>query len=104
MTPTLGGRIWVPCEVKPGPFPDERLVRIAPSGAEEWVGFVPADALQDDIFEGSTCVVGTIIEIHDESISVHFPGHAVSRSTFESPISRIKPFGSVEAGHCSIYQ
>lgn len=103
MTPKVGGQIWVPCEVKPGPFPDERLVRVA-SGPEEWVGFVPSDALQDDIFEGNTCLLGTIVEVRGDSISVHFPGHSVTRSQFEGSISRIRPLGSVEAGHCSIHR
>jgi len=34
-----GARIWIPCEVKPGPFSDERMVRVQ-SQAGEWLGFV----------------------------------------------------------------
>lgn len=103
MTPKVGGQIWVPCEVKPGPFPDERLVRVA-SGAGEWVGFVPADALQNDVFEGHTCLLGTIVEVRADSVSVNFPGDSVTRAQFEGSISRIRPLGSVEAGYCSLHR
>ena len=104
MTVTLGGRIWVPCEVKPGPFPDERLVRVSSPGTNEWVGFVPVDALQKDIFEGSTFILGTIVDIKGDSISVYFPGHAVTRPEFQGSLSRIRSLGSVEAGHSALHR
>ena len=34
-----GARMWLPCEVKPGPFSDERMVLIMADG-NEWFGFV----------------------------------------------------------------
>jgi hypothetical protein len=35
-----GAYTWLPCEVEPGPFSDERWVRIA-SEFGDWVGYVP---------------------------------------------------------------
>ena len=32
-----GMRIWLPCEVKPGPFSDERMVRVESMGS--WLAF-----------------------------------------------------------------
>ncbi|HSK80825.1 MAG TPA: hypothetical protein VLQ45_30515 [Thermoanaerobaculia bacterium] len=48
MTLEAGAQIWVPCEVKPGPFSDERLVRVRDSG-REWLGFVQANRLREPI-------------------------------------------------------
>ena len=39
-----GAYTWLPCEVKPGPFSDERLVRVA-SELGDWVGFVPVSSV-----------------------------------------------------------
>ena len=33
-----GARMWLPCEVKPGPFSDERMVLVVADGSE-WFGF-----------------------------------------------------------------
>ena len=33
-----GMRIWLPCEVKPGPFSDERMVRVE-SESGSWLAF-----------------------------------------------------------------
>ena len=36
MAPQVGGKVWIPCEVKPGPFSNERLARIQ-LAAGPWV-------------------------------------------------------------------
>jgi hypothetical protein len=43
----IGTRVWVPCEVKPGPFSDERFVKICVNGENPWLGFVPVDRLKE---------------------------------------------------------
>ena len=52
----IGELVWLRCEVKPGPFPNERLVRITlPLGS--WAGFVDTTALKDPAVEtGQTFV------------------------------------------------
>ncbi|HEX6096032.1 MAG TPA: hypothetical protein VF432_06905 [Thermoanaerobaculia bacterium] len=103
MSPKAGDQIWIPCEVKPGPFSNERLVRVTVPDAEEWVGFAPAHMLQDDLLEGATNILGTIVEVHDDSVSVYFPGgHSLAQSWFKGAISRIRPLGSVESRHSSV--
>ena len=99
----VGGLIWIPCEVKPGPFSDERLVRMR-SDFDEWLGFVPVESLHDDIVEGTTFIRGTISAVSDDRFEVLLPGHAVTPNVFAGSISRVRPLGSVEAGHSPLYQ
>ena len=42
---SVGARIWLPCEVKPGPFSDEKLIKV-PSAHGEVLGFVPTSYLK----------------------------------------------------------
>ncbi len=82
----IGELVWLRCEVKPGPFPNERLVRITlPSG--QWVGFVDTGALKDQTIEtGQTCVRARIAEIKDDKVLALVQGHALdSRYVWESP-------------------
>ena len=44
-----GALIWLPCEVKPGPFPNERLVKVASRAGEDWVGFVDVRYLKEPL-------------------------------------------------------
>ena len=46
---------WLPCEVRPGPFSNERLVRVPLSG-EDWVGFVQDHHLCPPVQEGRSWV------------------------------------------------
>ena len=43
--------VWVPCEVRGGPFPDERMVYIE-SKVGEWFGFVNVSELEIGFREG----------------------------------------------------
>lgn len=40
-----GDIVIVPCEVKSGPFPDERRIYLKTSYGDEWFGFVTTDKL-----------------------------------------------------------
>jgi hypothetical protein len=99
----VGGVIWIQCDVKPGPFSDERLVRIR-SDFGEWVGFVAVESLRDSITEGETYIRGIIIDVRDDRFEVNLPGHPVTPSIFQGSVARVQPLGSVEAGHSSLYQ
>ena len=47
----VGARLWLPCEVKPGPFTDERRVLVHGEGGN-WMGFVNVRWLQEKEAEG----------------------------------------------------
>jgi len=72
MTLRAGESVWIPCEVAPGPFPDERKVRVeSPAGC--WVGFVDSKLLRDDVSEGRTALRATVVST-GERISARLPG------------------------------
>lgn len=94
-TLSAGDEIWIPCEVKPGPFTDERMVRVGLPD-NQWVGFAPAWALKNpDVSEGRTEIRAKVVEVEDEYVSVRLPGHAIAASVFRSPKEEVAAVGSM---------
>lgn len=92
-----GARIWIPCEVKAGPFSDERMVRVE-SDAGEWLGFVDESLLKDrETTEGRTWILATIESVEGARFSARLPGHAVRSLLFEGSTERARPLGPLEA-------
>lgn len=91
-----GGQIWIPCEVKPGPFPDERMVRIESDGAP-WVGFVPVESLQQPITQGSTYVRAVIVNVTGNRLEARVPGEPVASRLAEITQSRVQPLAALQA-------
>ena len=96
MTFQRGGQIWIPCEVKPGPFPDERMVRIDSEGAQ-WVGFVPVESLQQPVTHGSTYVRAVIVNVIGSRLEARVPGEPVASRLAEITQSRVQPLAAVQA-------
>ena len=92
----IGTEVWVPCEVKPGPFSDERLVRVS-SGRGEWLGFVPLRSLRDPILEGTTFIGARVVAVNGERFQASLPGEALTPSLFEGPIARVGRVDPVQA-------
>jgi hypothetical protein len=82
-----GHVVWICCEVKPGPFTDERRVRLS-SPLGEWLGFVPITFLREPILEGETAIKATVIDVNDDRFSAKIPGQGISGSIFGDLISR----------------
>jgi len=82
-----GNVVWIHCEVKPGPFPDERRVRLI-SSFGEWVGFVPVTYLQEPILEGETTIRVLVVEVQNDRFSAKIPGQGISGSIFGDLISK----------------
>ena len=92
-----GGQVWIPCDVKPGPFSDERMICVS-SSRDEWVGFVHVSALREPILEGQTFVRAVILSIgSDGRFNAKIPGEPVTSSLFEGTLSRVKPLAAVQA-------
>lgn len=87
-----GAHIWIPCEVKPGPFSDERLVRVQ-SDRGEWLGFVNLRSLKDPIPEGRTQILALVEEVHNGEFSARLPGEALRPALFKGPTSKVQPVG-----------
>ncbi len=88
-----GEKIYLPCEVKPGPFPDERMVRIRING-EEWLGFVHVSMLKENIMEGKSEISAEIVDIKGNKVYVRIPGESVNRTLFLIAKSEIGRFDS----------
>ena len=93
MTVRVGQQIWIPCEIKPGAFSDESLVRVS-AGENEWVGFVPSASLQ---FRGNRhFILASVVEVSDDEVSLQFSGHALTPTLFQDRISRLTERGSFQ--------
>ncbi len=91
-----GRLVWIPCEVKPGPFSDERIIRI-PSERGEWVAFVHVNALREAITEGSTFVRAVILNVNGGRFNARIAGEPVASSFFEGALNRIEPLAALQA-------
>jgi hypothetical protein len=90
MTLSAGRTVWIPCEVKPGPFSNERLVRVE-GDPQSWVGFVPIWYLRDAIERGRTEVRAVVAEMRGEQFLARIPGHALGSPVVLEPIERATP-------------
>lgn len=104
----VGQYVWVPCEVKPGPFSDERFVRVnspvVDSAVSSWTGFVPATRLREPIEVGSTGVTAIVVDVIHDRFLAQLVGDAFSNTVYEDHISRAQPIDSVKDGHPQIHR
>ena len=90
----VGDRVWLACEVKLGPFSNERLVRIQlPAGS--WLGFVDTRALKKPVETGSTYVLASITAIKDNNVTAIVQGHAIETRQVQASTAKVQPFGSL---------
>jgi len=85
MSLAVGSYVWLPCEVKPGPFANERLVSLR-STLSEWLGFVPASSLKEPISEGKTLVHALVLDLGGDRMKAQVPGVPVGNSIFEDVV------------------
>lgn len=91
-----GRIVWIPCEVKPGPFSDERMIRI-PSERGEWLAFVHVNELRKPVAEGSTSVRAVILNVEGGRFNARIAGEPVASSFFEGALNRIEPLAALQA-------
>ena len=94
----IGQYVWVPCEVKPGPFSDQRMVRVnstvVHSPAGSWIGFVAAESLREPVVTGSTGATAIVVGLTDDRFQAQVLGEPLSNTVFEDVISRAEPIPS----------
>jgi hypothetical protein len=91
MVLSAGVQLWLPCEVMPGPFSDERIVRLrAPGGS--WSGHVYSEHLHDDVVEGRSALRATVVELRESGASVRLPGQTDPGSHLNCPLSWLRQF------------
>ena len=96
MNPRPGARIWIPCEVKPGAFPDERMVRVLHERGE-WLGFVNVSSLRKQGREGATHILGIVEDIQEDRFTARLPEDAVTSAPFLGSVEKVTRVGLPEA-------
>lgn len=91
-----GRMVWIPCQVKSGPFPDERVIRVVSECGESLV-FVLTSYLKEPILEGSTFVRAVVTDVQGNMFMARLPGEAVNSNCFKGEIYRVSQSGPVEA-------
>jgi hypothetical protein len=86
---SIGHYFWVSCEVKPGPFPDERMVRLH-SQFMDWLGFTSVNHLKDPILEGKTCIRILILDIKDNRFFARVPGEGIANDLYNDVVSSVQ--------------
>ena len=81
-----GSAILIPCEVKPGPFSNERLVKVG-----NWVGFVNINYLENrDVQSGATRIRAVVVRIEEDRFLAKLPGSSLDASkTFEGELNQV---------------
>jgi len=83
-----GDSMWIPCDVTPGVFPDERNVSIE-SGGTQWVGYVDVAQLREAITGGRTAVRVTVVEASPREISARLPGQTTRQQYLRIPANTL---------------
>ena len=96
MNLSAGANMWLPCEVKPGPFSDERMVLVIADGTE-WLGFVNVRWLKNQSSEGRDEVLARVVEVEGPNFRARIPGNALQSGLFQGRVDRAVPGGSVQA-------
>ena len=96
MSLSIGQQVWVPCEVKPGPFADQRMVQVN-SPAGNWLGFVSTAGLREPITAGTTDVRALILDLFDSRLRLQVLGDPLLDSVFQDVVSRVSPVGPFQS-------
>lgn len=92
---SIGQYVWVPCEVKPGPFADERMVQCSsPSG--QWLGFVSIAGLRNPLAEGRSEVKAVVLDLLDDYLRLQVLGAPVANTVYQDLTSRVSPVDPVQ--------
>ena len=85
----VGSRLWLPCEVKPGPFTDERRVLVQGEGGN-WMGFVNVRWLHEkEAEDGHNAVLAKVVEVEESSFRARIRGSALAGGLFEGRRDRV---------------
>lgn len=84
-----GMMVWIPCEVRGGPFPDERKVYVR-SEIGEWFGFVNISELEKKVASGKDRVRGTILEVESTRALVGINGQSPASKALKAEPSFIE--------------
>lgn len=81
----VGAKMWLPCQVKPGPFSNERMVFVD-DDVGQWFGFVDVRWLKSGEDEGSDQVLARIVDVDGTQFKASIPGYAPRRRLFRGRV------------------
>ncbi len=90
----LGMIVWLPCEVRGGPFPDERRVFV-PSELGDWFGFVNVSELKNKAKEGPDQVKAFVLAVESDRVVVGINGQSPASKTLSTQPSFIQEYGAL---------
>ena len=79
--------MWLPCEVKPGAFSDERVV-VVRADDSEWVGFVDVRWLRRHGSEDTDEVLAKVVDVDDSTFRAQVPGNALQSGLVQGRAER----------------
>lgn len=81
-----GSLVWVPCEVQPGPFSNERVALV--HSKEDMLGFVQVQDLQDpSVITGKTNIVAEVYQVNGEEFKAYLPGEFFTGKVYTGKLS-----------------
>ena len=85
-----GSYVWLSCEVKPGPFSDERMVRVVSrSGVAIWVGFAAVSVLKNPgVISGVTSIKALIVDVKNNRVEAQPMGSSLTGTLISEDVSR----------------
>ena len=87
---SAGASMWLPCEVSPGPFSDERTVLVIGDDGE-WGGFVNTRWLKKKTLKGKDEVLARVVDVDGPIFLARIPGAALQSSLFQGRVDRVVP-------------
>ncbi len=67
--------VWIPCEVRVGPFPDERKVYVQ-SATGDWFGFVNISELDKKVLNGKDRVRALVLAVESNGVMLGINGQS----------------------------
>jgi hypothetical protein len=91
-----GAVVWLPCQVRGGPFPNERRVYIK-TEISEWFGFVNTSELKDKVIEGPDHVRGVVVAVASDHLVIGVRGQSPASGAIQANPSQITEYGAQQA-------
>ena len=89
-----GTTVWIPCEVKGGPFPNERRVLVK-TETSEWFGFVSTSELENKVQEGNDRVRAIVTAVEPKYVVVAIRGQSPASGEIQAQPSLIEENASL---------
>jgi len=88
--------VWIDCEVRGGPFPNERRVLVK-TDTTEWFGFVSVSELEKKVPEGKDRVRAIVTSVEPNYAIVEVRGQSPASGEIQAQPSFIKRNAPLEA-------